>query len=72
MQLKDGEFGKWSRLDDEVNDDNHLVIRRPKAGNWVTLQSYPSYRSIHLLYLTHEGAPSLPNTTSQNLEQLDL
>ena len=27
LRLRDGEFGIWSRLDDEVNDDNHLVIR---------------------------------------------
>ena len=27
LRLRAGEFGIWSRLDDEVNDDNHLVIR---------------------------------------------
>ena len=26
LRLRVGEFGIWSRLDDEVNDDNHLVI----------------------------------------------
>ena len=57
LRLRASEFGIWSRLDDEVNDDNHLVIRRLKEGNWVTLQAYPSNRSIHLLYPTHEGAP---------------
>ena len=57
LRLRTGEFGICSRLDDEINDDNHLVIHRPEEGNWVTLQAYPSNRSIHLLYLTHEGAP---------------
>ena len=33
LRLRAGEFGIWSRLDDEVNDDTHLVIRRPKEGN---------------------------------------
>ena len=42
LRLIAGEFGIWSRLDDEVNDDNHLVIRRPEEGNWVMLQVYPS------------------------------
>ena len=37
LRLRAGEFGIWSRLDDEVNDDNHLVIRRPEEENWVTL-----------------------------------
>ena len=27
LRLRVGEFGIWSRLDDEVNDDNNLVIR---------------------------------------------
>ena len=57
LRLRAGDFGRWSRLDDKVNDDNHLVICRPEEGNWVTLQAYPSNRSIHFLYLTHEGAP---------------
>ena len=57
LRLRAGEFGIWSRLDDEVNDDNHLVIHRPEKGNWVTLQAYPSNRSIQLLYPGHEGAP---------------
>ena len=26
LKLRAGEFGIWSRLDDEINDDNHLVI----------------------------------------------
>ena len=34
LRLRAGEFSIWSRLDDEVNDDNHLVIRRPEEGNW--------------------------------------
>ena len=42
LRLRAGEFGIWSQLDDKVNDDNHLVIRRPEEGNWVTLQAYPS------------------------------
>ena len=37
LRLRAGEFGIWSRLDDEVNDDNHLVIRPPEEGKWVTL-----------------------------------
>ena len=49
LRLRAGEFGIWSRLDNEVNDDNHLVIHRPKEGNWVILQAYPSNRSIHLI-----------------------
>ena len=57
LRLRAGEFGIWSRLDDEVNDDNDLVIHWAEERNWVTLQAYPSNRSIHLLYPTHEGAP---------------
>ena len=57
LRLRAGEFGIWIQLDNEVNDDNHLVIHRPEEGNWVTLQAYASNRSIHLLYPTHEGAP---------------
>ena len=71
LRLRADEFGIWSRLDNEVNDDNHLVIRRPEEGNWVTLQAYPSNRSIHLLYPGHEGAPPLPNTAIQNIDQSD-
>ena len=26
LRLRAGEFGIWSHLDDEVNDDSHLVI----------------------------------------------
>ena len=33
LRLRVGEFGIWSRLDDEVNDDNHLVIHQPEEGN---------------------------------------
>ena len=36
------------------------------------LQVYPSNRSIHLLYPTHEGAPPLPNTALENTEKYDL
>ena len=42
LRLRAGDFGIWSQLDYEVDDDNHLVIRRPEEGNWVTLQVYPS------------------------------
>ena len=28
LRLRSGEFGIWSRLYDEVNHDNHLVIHR--------------------------------------------
>ena len=42
LRIRAGEFGIWSRLDDEINDDNHLLIRRLEEGNWVMLQEYPS------------------------------
>ena len=32
LRLRAGEFGILSRLDDEVNDDNHLVIHRLEEG----------------------------------------
>ena len=70
LRLRFGEFGIWSRLDDEVNNDSHLLIHRPKEGNWVTLQAYPSNRSIHLLYPTHKGAPPLPNTALENTKKI--
>ena len=72
LRLRAGEFDIWSRLDDEVNDDNHLVIRRPEEGNWVMLQAYPSNQSINLLYLIHEGEPPMLNTYLENIEQSDL
>ena len=72
LRLRAGEFGIWSRLDDEVNDDNNLVIRRLEEGNRVMLHAYPSNRSIHLLYQTHEGAPALPNTALENTEKSNL
>ena len=28
LRLRAGEFGVWSRLDDEGNDVDHVVIRR--------------------------------------------
>ena len=37
LRLRAVEFRIWSRLDEEINDDNHLVIHRPEEGNWVTL-----------------------------------
>ena len=36
------------------------------------LQVYPSNQSSHLLYPTHEGAPSLPNTTLEDTEHSEL
>ena len=51
------QFGIWSQIEDEVNDDFHLVIHRTEEGNWVTLQAYLYNRSIHLIYPRHEGAP---------------
>ena len=39
LRLGAGEFGIWRRLDDERNDDNHLLIHQPEEGNWVTLQA---------------------------------
>ena len=72
LRLGSSDFGIWSRLDDERNDDNHLVIHRPKEGNWVTLQALNSNRSIHLLYPTHEGPPTLPNTSLEDTKNLEL
>ena len=72
LKLRAGELGIWSQLNDEKNDDNHLLIRQPEEGNWVKLQALPSNQSIHLLYPTHEGAPPLPNTALDNTEQSDL
>ena len=57
LQLGASDFGIWSRLDDETYTGRHLIIRRPKEGNWVTFQVVPSNRSIHLILPTHEGAP---------------
>ena len=42
LRLRAGEFGIWSRLDDEINNDNHLLILQPEEGNWFMLQVYPS------------------------------
>ena len=72
LRLRDGDFGIWSQLDDEKNDDNHLLIRWLEEVNWVMLQALPSNRSIHLLYLTHEGATPLLNIALENTENLDL
>ena len=68
LRLRAGEFGIWIQLDNEVNHDNHLMIRRLEEGNWVKLQAYPSNRSIHLFYPRHEGKPPLPNTSLQNID----
>ena len=57
LRLGVGDFGIWIRLEDERNDDNHLIICQPEEGNWVTFQALPSNHSIHLLYLTHKVAP---------------
>ena len=57
LRLRADEFSIWSRLDDEGNEVDHLVIRRPEKGNRVTLQAYSSNRSINLLYPGNEGAP---------------
>ena len=42
LKLRASDFGIWNRLDDKRNNDNHLLIRRPEEGNWVTLQALPS------------------------------
>ena len=42
LRLRAGDFGIWSQLDNERNDDNHLLIRQIEEGNWVTLQALPS------------------------------
>ena len=57
LQLGAGDFGIWSRLDDETYTRRHLIICQPEEGNWVTFQAVPSNQSIHLLLLTHERAP---------------
>ena len=72
LRLGAGDFGIWSRLDDETYTGRHIIIDRPKEGNWVTLQAVPSKRSIHLLLSTHEGAPPLPNTTLEDIEHSKL
>ena len=72
LQLGAGDFGIWSRLDDETYTGRHLIIRRPEEGNWVTFQAVPSNRSIHLLLPIHEGEPSLPNTALEDIENSKL
>ena len=57
LRLWAGEFDVWIRLDNEGNNVDHLVIRRPEEGKWVTFQTYPSNRSINLLYPENEGVP---------------
>ena len=57
LQLGAANFGIWIRLDDETYTRRPLIIHRPEEGNWVTFHAVPSNRSIHLLLLTHEGAP---------------
>ena len=42
LRLRAGEFGIWIRLDNNKNDDNHLLICQLEEGNWVTLQALPS------------------------------
>ena len=42
LRRRASEFNIWSRLDDEGNDVDHLVICQPKEGNRVTFQTYPS------------------------------
>ena len=69
LRLWAGEFDVWSRLEDEGNDVDHMVIRRPEEGIWVTFQMYSSNRSINLLYPQNEGATPIPNTASENIEQ---
>ena len=41
IRLGDGDFGIWSRLDDETYTGRHLIIRRLEEGNWVTFQAVP-------------------------------
>ena len=33
LRLRAGDFGIWSRLDDEPYTRRHLIIRRPEEGN---------------------------------------
>ena len=67
-----GDFGIWSRLDDETYIGRHLIIRQPEEGNWVMLQAVPSNWSIHLLLPTHEGAPPLPNIALEDTKHLEM
>ena len=72
LRLGAGDFGIWSRIEDETHTGRHLIIRRLEEGNWVMLQVVPSNRSIHLLLLTHEGAPPLPHTTLEDIKHSEL
>ena len=72
LRLGAGDFGIWSRLDDETYTRWHLIIRRPEEGNWVTFQVVPSNRSIHLLLSKHEGTPPLPNIALEDTEHSEL
>ena len=42
LRLRASEFGIWSQLDDEVNNDSNLLICQPEEGNWAMIQTYPS------------------------------
>ena len=42
LKIGAGDFGIWSRLDDETYIGRHLIIYRPEEGNWVTFQAVPS------------------------------
>ena len=42
LQLGAGDFGIWSRLDDETYTSRHIIIHRLEEGNWVTFQAVPS------------------------------
>ena len=69
LRLRAGDITLWSRLGDEPYPGRHLVIRRPIEGNWVTFQTAPSFRSIHLLLPTHEGTPPLPHTAIEDIQE---
>ena len=72
LRLRAGDITIWSRLGDEPYPRRHLVICLPVEGNWVTFQTEPSFRSIHLLLPTYEGAPPLPHKTLEELKEDDL
>ena len=68
LRLRAGDYSIWSRLGDDTSTIRHIVIRPPVEGNWVTFQMAPSFRSIHLLLPTHEGAPPPPSTAFEGIE----
>ena len=42
LGLQADNLGVWSRLDEEGNDVDHMVIHQPREGNWVTIEPFSS------------------------------